>query len=371
MISKLRPKKIDFYILGEVLGPFVGGVLFFSFIFLMFQALRLAESFIVHGVPGPVLAKITGLMLTTFLPISLPVAFLIGVLVGFGRLSADSELVAMKANGMSLKRLTTPVLLLGFLIAMLSLILNLEWVPSGSRELKRTMIRLTNTKAVSAIREGTFTTGFFDLLVYAEKVDSKTNRMERVFIFDERDPKKPLTIIAKNGEIVPVKTESDLGSTVALRLYNGNIHSNEITSATYQKVDFEQYQLFLKVEAGEDTATIKPNYIPYHDLRGMAQVEVDARRKREYLAEIWRRYAVAFAPFLFVLIGVGYGTVRTRSARAGAMIITILVVFPYWFLQAACTKVVYNGYLPAPIGMMIPNLILLIVGIRAYRSATW
>ena len=87
-------------------------MIFFIFIFLMFQALRLAEFFILHGASGMQLGKMTALMIITFTPISLPVAFLISVLVGFGRLSSDSELVAMKANGFSLVRLAVPVAVL-------------------------------------------------------------------------------------------------------------------------------------------------------------------------------------------------------------------------------------------------------------------
>jgi lipopolysaccharide export system permease protein len=367
----IGPKKIDRYVFTEVLGPFLGAIIFLSFIFLMFQALRLSDSLIVHGVPAATLGKIIFLMLVSFLPISIPLAFLIAVLVGFGRLSGDSELVAMKANGMSIHRLTAPVFILAAFVAVFSAALNLEWVPTGDRELRGTLIRMTNTKAVSALREGTFTSGFFDLLVYAEKVDSKTNRMQNVFIYDERDPKKPLTIIAMEGEVVPVQQEHELGSTAALRLYNGNIHSNDIQTATYQKVDFQDYQLYLKVEAGEDTATTKPKMIPYHTILKLLKTDKDPQRLLEYWADIWRRWAIAMAPFLFVLIGVGFGTVRTRAVRAGAMIVTILVVFPYWMFQAFCTKAVYAGQIPAPLGMMLPNIVLLLVGIKAYRTSTW
>jgi lipopolysaccharide export system permease protein len=95
-----RPlKKIDGYLLAEVAGPFLGGLFFFVFLFLMFQILRLADFFIVHGAPLSTLAKLTGLLTLSFIPTALPIAFLISILMAFGRLSADSELVAMKACG--------------------------------------------------------------------------------------------------------------------------------------------------------------------------------------------------------------------------------------------------------------------------------
>src|SRR4051794_35482679 len=100
--------RIDRYLLAEVIGPFFGGIVFFVFLSLMFQALRLTEFFIVHGVPGGTLSKMALLMSLSFLPTALPIAFLIAVLVAFGRLSADSELVALKANGLSVHRMARP-----------------------------------------------------------------------------------------------------------------------------------------------------------------------------------------------------------------------------------------------------------------------
>jgi LPS export ABC transporter permease LptF len=371
MLKRLVPKKIDIYLLTEMAGPLLGGVIFFSFILLMFQALRLAESLIVHGVPGAILGKMVSLMVLGFLPIVIPIAFLIAILVAFGRLSADSELVAMKANGMSIQRLTVPGLVLSFCVAIISLGLNLTWVPKADREFKRTLIRLTNTKAVAAVREGTFTTGFFDLLIYADKVDNKTNRLEKVFIYDERDPETPLTVIAGEGEVIPVKAGADLGTSVALKLYDGSIHSNNVTKNTYQKMDFKEYQLFLRVEAGADTATIKPRMIPYRELLERIRTEKEAKYRREFIGDLWRRVANAMAPIFFVFIGVGFGTVRTRAVRSGAALITIAVIVPYWLLQTLSTKLVYSGILPPMIGMMLPNFLLGIIAWRGYRTATW
>jgi len=166
-LKSLIPIKLDRYVVEEVAGPFIGGVVFFSFIFLMFQTLRLAEALIEHSVPWIVLGKLVWLMIISFLPLAIPLAFLIGLLVAFGRLSSDSELVAMKANGLSIHRLALPAYGVSLIVALLSLGLNLEWVPQAKFDLKSTIIQLTNTKPISTIKQGTFTSGFFDLLLYA------------------------------------------------------------------------------------------------------------------------------------------------------------------------------------------------------------
>jgi lipopolysaccharide export system permease protein len=368
----IRPTRIDRYVLLEVLGPFLGGVFFFSFVFLMFQALRLSDFFIIHGVSLLVLLELASLMILSFLPIALPIAFLIGVLVGFGRLSSDSELVAMKANGISVLRLSAPVLALALLVSLLSLGLNMEWVPAGDRLFKRTIIRVSNTKVASAIREGAFTTGFFDLLLYTDKHDSKSGRMQRVFIFDERDPKNPLAVVAQEGEILPVQTESRFGSANVLRLMDGSIHINRPSEDAYQKMDFSEYRLFLKIDEGADNAQIKPRMLPYHELQDEIQKNPPTTGPGiEFRGEFSRRLAVAISPIVFVFLGMGFGTVRTRAVRAGAALIALAVILTYWSIQAGATVASQKGWVPPMLAMQIPNLLTGLVAIRAFKSANW
>ncbi len=372
LLRRFKPKILDRYILLEILGPLLGGVTFFVFVFLMFQALRLAEFFIIHGVAGRVLIKMIGLLTLSFLPTALPVAFLISILISFGRFSADSELVAMKANGVSIYRLTVPALFVAVIVAILSAALNLEWVPSGEREFKRLLIKVSNTKVVTSIHEGTFTSGFFDLLLYADKVDVETNRMEKVFLFDEREAKQPLVVVAKMGEIISLKTESELGAAIMLKLYDGNIHSSDLTTGAYQKIDFGEYKLFLKVAEGNDGATVKPRMYPYEELKQkIASLSPKTPERLELEAEYWRRYSYMLVPFLFVFLGIGFGTVRTRAVRSGAALVAFLVLMVYWGLLLMSTVLAQKGYLPPIVSMQIPNLIVLIAAVLSFRVATW
>jgi len=367
----LLPIRFDGYIVTEIAGPFLGGVVFFSFIFLMFQTLRLAEALIEHSVPGPILLKMIGLMIVSFLPLAFPLAFLLSTLVAFGRLSSDSELVALTANGMSVYRLALPGFALAAIVAVISLGLNLEWVPTAKMDLKTTLYRLTNTKPIATIKEGTFTSGFFDLLLYAEKVDQKKNELEKVFIYDERDAKNPQTIIARSGAIVPIKIESDLGASIALRLFDGDIHSNDIQDGIYQKTSFREYQVYLRIDPGADTAIGKPIHFPYHILQDILKTETEPRRRREIRTEKMKRWMTALAPFFFVLIGIGYGTIRGRAVRSGAAMTTIFIIIPFYLIQTICENWAYAGKLPPSLAMFIPNLFLLILGVRGFRKATW
>jgi len=373
MKTRFKPTRIDFYILSEVLGPFIGGLFFFLFIFLMFQALRLAEFFIVHGVPAATLGKMTALMALSFVPTALPVAFLIASLIAFGRLSADSELVAMKASGVSIWRMMASMSLFAGVVVAISIFLNINWVPWGERAFKSTLIRVSNTKVVaSSIREGTFTSGFFDLLIFADKVDVKNNRLSRVFIYDEREPKNPLTVVAKSGEIIPVKGASDLAVSAILRLHDGSIHRNDVENNTYQKIEFGEYNLYLKIDEGADTATTKPHMIPQNELvEKINSTTVATYEGREWRGEYWRRFAVAFSPLIFGFLGIGYGSVRTRAVRAGAVLTAVAILLVYWTLQTFATVQYQQGMLDPFWAMWLPNIVTAILAAIGIKRASW
>ncbi len=362
----------DFYVLSEIIGPFFGGVFFFLFIFLMFQILRLAEFFIVHGVSFLLLSKLTSLLLLSFLPFALPIAFLLSILIAFGRLSIDSELVALKASGISVLRLSAPVFIFALIISLLSLGLNLEWVPRGEQLFKSTLIKVSETKTVSSLRAGAFTSGFFDLLIFTDHFDTATNHLKNVFIYDEREPKTPVTVVAKEGEIILLKPATELGAAAILKLYSGNIHRSDLEERTYQKIDFNEYQLYLEVNEGSGFATRKTKMIPYTELKHLVHnTPKDTRVYREYLTELWRRYMVGVTPFFFVFLGIGYGTIRTRAVKTGAVLISLGVVLVYWLTLTVGTMAASDYSFNPIVAMLIPNFILLAFGIPGFKAALW
>jgi lipopolysaccharide export system permease protein len=369
---RLRPIKIDWYIIAEIIGPFFGGFLFFSFVFLMFQLLRLAESFIVHGVSGVLLLKMAAMMVLSFTPMALPVAFLVGVMIAFGRLSSESELVAFKASGLGIRRLTAPVMGMAIVISLLSLGLNMTWGPWGDRVFRDLLLRVGNAKVVSSLKEGTFTTGFFDLLIFAEKVDRQTNQLRHVFIFDEREPKNPLTVVADRGEILNVKTESQLGTAAMLKLYSGSIHTNYAETGTYQKISFGTYRLFLKID--EETlggGSLRPRMFSIETLLAQINGAPSSYTISDLKTEFWRRITMSFCPVIFAFLGIGFGSFRTRSIRAGASMVTLGVILIYWVSLTWASQLGIRNQLPPVIAMQIPNIIVSIMAFYAYRLARW
>jgi lipopolysaccharide export system permease protein len=368
----MRIKKIQLYVFKEVLNPFLGGVFFFAFVFLLFQMLRLAEELIVNNAPMNLVLKLLGTLILNFLPLGLPLAFLLGVLFAFSRLSGDSEIVAMKAGGMSLSSISKPVFALAGVVSLLSLFLNLNWAPWSEVASRQILMKIGNRKFMSSISEGTFSSGFFNLILFTERVNHRIGKMEKVFIFDERDQKHPLTVIAKNGEMIRVQSgEDDLGGVV-LQLQNGSIHQSDVQKSSYSLANFDTYQIYFDIPDSTGKFGYRPKMLSIGDLQAKrSRTDLSENEKRELETEYWRRIAVAFAPLMFVFLGIGFGTVRTRGTRASVLLIAFITMALYWQIQVSTIWLSDHGVLPAWFSLQIPNLLILLVGGFAYKRATW
>lgn len=368
----MRIRKIDLYILREVLNPFLAGTLFFAFVFLLFQMLRVAEELIVNNAPFSLTMKLLWVLTVNFLPLGLPISFLMGVLFAFSRFSNDSEIVAMKASGMGLIRISIPVFLLAIGVSVLSLFLNLNWAPWSEVASRNTMLKIGNSRFASSINEGTFTTGFFNLLLFTEKVNKRTGRMEKVFMYDERDPKHPLTIVAKTGELIRVQSsEEDLGGLV-MQLQDGSIHQNERKDLSYNRINFGVYQLFFDLPDNSGQFGYRPKMLESKELfERLDKPDLPKEQRRELLTEYWRRITVAMVPIFFVLMGIGFGTVRTRGARTGVLLVAFITMALYWQIQVSAIWIGEKGAIPPWMAMQIPNFLVAVAGVWSFRRAMW
>jgi lipopolysaccharide export system permease protein len=356
------------YIFFEMLPSFVIGVIVFLFIILMFQSFRLSEYIIVHGADLETVGRILGYLAISFLPVILPMSLLFAVLLTYGRMSADSEIVAFKALGLNMWHISLPAVLMAAGVAALSAQVSFQIAPWGNRQMEVLTHRLGQLKPGASIREGVFSEGFFNLVVYANKVDSNLGLLEKVFIYDEREENSPMTIIAKSGKLI--KEDSDQGASAFLRLFDGSIHRNQEKEKAYTKLDFESFDihLFDPVEFTHKRKT--PLSYTFRDLRQNLNDPEISDKKRKLLNIEWnRRWAIAFACLLFAFIGVGLGTsTNRRSGRSSGLVLSIVVVVAYWVLYAGFENLGKNGHLPIVMAVWTPNLVFAAFALWAMRK---
>jgi lipopolysaccharide export system permease protein len=127
---------LSLYIIREIASLFLLGIMVFTLILLMGRLIKLTDLVISRGVPLADVSRMILYLMPSFLVFTIPMAFLLAVLLAFGRLSADNEITVMKAGGISLMQLMPPVVLCGLCAALLTLAASTVGVPWGNNAFK-------------------------------------------------------------------------------------------------------------------------------------------------------------------------------------------------------------------------------------------
>jgi lipopolysaccharide export system permease protein len=303
----------------------------------------------------------------SFLPVTLPMSLLFSVLLTYNRLSNDSEIVAFKSLGLGWIHMTLPALILAAAATLMSAQTSFYLGPWGNRQFELLIADIGRQKAVATVKEGVFSEGFFDLVVYANHVDSKEGLLKDVFIFNERDPKAPVTIIAKTGRLI--QEESKTGQAALLRLNDGNIHRTH--QNTYTKVDFQSYDINLFDPYGTSDTRKSPLSMTIDDLSAaLHKPNLDAKDRRRLELEYHQRWSLSCACLIFALLGVGLGTVKNRrSSRGGGFVVCLVLLIAYWVCYMGAASAAQNGMLPAVLSLWLVNIVFLLFSIKILRNS--
>src|ERR1043166_8060908 len=190
------------YFLREVTVPFLFGIGVFTFILLIARMLKLVELVVNRGVSVLEIGKLFAYILPTFFEVTVPMALLLAVLLAIGRLSTDSEIVALRTSGISLYQMMTPILVFMVGVWILNMFLAVYARPWANNRLKASLYEIAKTRASAGLRERVFNDDFAGLVLYVEHIEPPGDRLEGILIADSRDPNQRNTVLAKNGFLV-------------------------------------------------------------------------------------------------------------------------------------------------------------------------
>jgi len=367
------------YLLKEVLPIFFIGILTFTFMLLMDKILKLIELIVTRGVSLSQILMLLFFISPSFLVFTIPMGVLLGILLALGRLSADSEIVALKASGFSLYQLFIPVGAFALAAYLLTSFLVFYGLPWGNRGFKATLFLMAQSKADVEVKERVFNDMFEGLVVYVDKVPMQGKKMEGILICDERDNDRLVTIFANEGYL----SNNQASQEVILRLINGDLHRYELKTKAYQKVHFDTYDL--KLELSKAFTAISKR------LKDKEMSIDDVKEKKERLeqagqdttamdVEIQRRYSFPFACIVFGLIGFPLGVQPHRSGRSYGFVLSILVFLGY-YTSVMATQILAGRHVISPfMAGWLPNFLFGALGIylliksareKPFKPAVW
>ncbi len=331
----------------------------------MAHTFKLGEYIIVHRAQVSFIGELLVYMIIGTLPMVIPMGLLFAVLLTYGRMSQDSEIVAFKSLGLGLRHILLPSLILGVIAWILAVQVTLNLAPWADNRLDELSHEMRQFRPMAAIREGVFSEGFFDLVVYANKVDAETGVIKKVFIYDERSG-SPVTIVAPEGRLV-TDTEG-LKSKAYLRLYNGDMHRSN--DENYTKINFDKYDISFIDNRKMGEVTRGTNALSMNQLEEKIRNPNTAKSQVPSLLLEWhRRWTIPASCIIFALIAVGLGTVTNRrAAKSGGIVLCIGVVILYWITYALCENFAQKDIVPTAVAVWTPNFLFFIAGIHLLRK---
>jgi lipopolysaccharide export system permease protein len=353
----MKNRIINRYLITEIASVFGLGLAIFTLVLLMGRMVKLVEMVVSNGVPPLQVLKLIMLLLPSFMMLTIPMAFLLAVLLAFGRLSSDNEITVMKACGMSLTALVPPVLITAVLAAMLTLLISLYAVPWGNSGFKLHTLDMAKKYAATSVKERVFRDDLPGIVMYVDQYDEERRLMKRVMIEDVRDPSRPLTIFAKDGLIAVMPDNSK----IRLLLRNGSIHSQD-SKGEYQLVSFAEYQLTTETGKSDGIVRVAADMPLSELLYNARQPNQDKHRSAKMITEYHSRLALPFAPLVFALLAIPLGIQNQRAGKSAGFTVSIFVLLSYYILLSVLRTLAENGRVEPFIALWTPNLLFLMLG---------
>ncbi len=345
------------YFLREVTVPFLYGIGVFTFILLIARMLKLVELVVNRNVPLLEIGKLFAYILPTFLEVTVPMALLLAVLLGFGRLSADSEIVALKTSGLSLYQMTVPLVVFTGAVYLLSSFLAMYARPWGNSKLKAGLYEIAKTRASAGLTERVFNDDFAGLVIYVQHIQPPGDQLGGILISDNRDPNQRNTVVAKHGFLV----SNEETHTVTLRLLDGSIHTFVPGEKSYHKTDFTVYDVTLNLAAAlakfsQREKDAQEMTLP--ELRAaIAEKRLAGRPVNNELVEVHRKFALPFACLVFGLIAVPLAIQPARGVKSRGFSVSLAIIFCYYLLLTAGEAMAEKNVLRPAIALWLPNLV--------------
>lgn len=238
---------IDRHLLAATAGPFLFGWFVITFLLMIDVLYRFVDLFVSKGVPFLLALRVLWLSLGHTFALSVPMAVLVGVLMGVGQLAADHEITAMKASGLSLWTIARPLFLAAALVAVTQTAYNHYVYPRSNHTLVNLLQDIGRQKPMLEIREQQFTDLNDKLTIFVRRKDDRTGRIEDVSIVEKPEPASgaaPRLTVAARGRIVPDHARNLL----RLELEDGETHEipDPADPETYQLTRFRRHTLLVE-----------------------------------------------------------------------------------------------------------------------------
>jgi lipopolysaccharide export system permease protein len=397
---------IDRYLIREIVPYVLLGLLLLTAIIFSHEASRFSELLVVssrNGVPLDAIWKLLAALIPGIMVFTLPISLLIGTLVGLGRLSGDSEIVALGASGVSRLRMLLPVVVLAVIIAALMTLITFNVMPASVRNLNSLKANqsLVFQGLNTQIKPRVFEEGIPKKVLYIEDIDRAQNLWRNIFLVDLGDDPNDMKILtAATGHL----REGDRSDMPELYLQQCSVHQlSEVREASTDQGQAEtadsssaaapsgdsQSQTEKEKKKRQVVQRYTANYsedmtfgLEFSEEKRTEAVGIDqdardvdemtwseliqftppAGEYRQWLAEIHKRLSLPAACLVFALLGVAFGISQVRTGRSFGLLLGLAITITYYLIALSGDHAAVSGKLPVWLGVWLANIVLATLG---------
>jgi len=331
---------------------------FLNSILMMEKLIRLSR--LLAGVGASIfdLGKIILLIQPQLLMLTIPMSLLLSILLVYGRMNLDSEIVVLRASGMGFTGISQPVFFLGVFCFLATLAVSFYFGPRSSVKLRETIAEIITARSAIALEEGTFNSSFKNVVIVV-KGKKSADMLEDIFIYDNRKKDEPKVLMAKHGKIF-AQDSGDIG----LFLTDGYINIMRGTNTT--ELFFEKYNMALSIDA-ESPAPKRKEFTPSQLLEQSKAADTYKRRVTFYI-ELHRRFSLPAVCLVLAFLGPPLALASGKSGKLGGLALGLLVFTLYYMILIYGENLVNAGKMPHYLGAWLATILMGIFSSVMFRK---
>lgn len=360
--------RLGFYLFRQLATAFIFASAAVAFVILFTQSFRILSLVIDNSATLWIFFELMGLSVPTFLPLVLPLGLGVAIVFVYHKLAVDSELVVMRAAGISPMRQAKPALVLAGIALFACFVLTLWITPAANRDLVELQYKVRDSYAVFLARPGNFNDITDGLTFYARKRGSN-GALEGILIHDVRNPQGPITIMADTGQVV--NNNNDQAQIV---IFNGRRQEMDLTTGKLSELGFEQYVLDLNALRNTTTHRLPdPREQSMSELLNPSDEMFHGRTTREHVwAELNQRIASPLLALSYALIGLAAilaGEFNRRGMGRRILIAGLAIVFVQALFMSVNNLVPRNLWFA--VALHATALIPILIGFMLMKADYW
>lgn len=345
------------YLLSEITAPFLASLAILTGVLFLGQLLQTFAMVFALGIGWADFLRLTFYLLPKLMMFSMPLASMLGVILGFNRLGGDHEFLALRAAGVKLRQIITPVLVFAVAVMLMAGYSATVLMPKGLINMEIMMLKLAREKIDRAIQEQSFSDSMAGIVTYVDRIDPGTGQWLQVYLYDGRKAERPMTITAKAASLTADYDNLLLG----LSLTDGTM--DFLDGDLSQHIDFKTYSLNLPVVLPAtltgDQAN-KPTEMSQAQLLAAAARHGDTVPGRSMLIEYHQRLILAVGCFILTILGLPFAARSRPGVRQTAVPIGLFFFLLYYVLFSFAETLAEQGSrLALPVLLWCPNALFL------------